>query len=181
MQSSLAAGRRHDQRLSIRLRSSGRRESADASSRAVNRRLPHRRISESLVAITRRQIARTRRPLDRKMLERRCPELTTPRRFRKTEIWLPKRNALRNSKGLELPRFCGAAIVWRETRERRLLQTFPACRRPRFEPRPRWPRRSPCAAPHALVRGQPGAVLELEVERFGGRPNLPIVSLRRVA
>jgi putative transposase len=58
---------------------------------------------------------------------------------------------------------------------------FPACCRPRFEPRSRWPRRSPCAAPHALVRGQPGAVLELEVERFGGRPHLPIVSLRRVA
>ena len=57
---------------------------------------------------------------------------------------------------------------------------FPACR-PRFEPRPRWPRRSSCAAPHALVRGQPGAVLKLEVERFGGRSHLPVVSLRRIA
>jgi putative transposase len=28
---------------------------------------------------------------------------------------------------------------------------FPACRRPRFEPRVRWPRRSPCAEPHALI------------------------------
>jgi len=33
------------------------------------------------------------------------------------------------------------------------LGSFPACRRPRWEPRTRWPRRSPCASPHALVRG----------------------------
>jgi putative transposase len=58
---------------------------------------------------------------------------------------------------------------------------FPACRRPRFEPRSRWPRRSPCAAPHALVRGQPGVMLELIVERSGGRQHLPVVKLRRVA
>ncbi len=31
-----------------------------------------------------------------------------------------------------------------------------AYRTPRFEPRPRWPRRSPCASPQALIRGQPG-------------------------
>ena len=59
--------------------------------------------------------------------------------------------------------------------------SFPACRRPRFEPRERWPRRSPCAQPHALVRGRPGAVLELIVEHRGGRKHLPVVSLRRVA
>ena len=59
--------------------------------------------------------------------------------------------------------------------------TFPACRRPRFEPRVRWPRRSPCASPHALVRGRPGAVVELVVEQRGGRNHLPVVSLRRVA
>jgi putative transposase len=58
---------------------------------------------------------------------------------------------------------------------------FPACRRPRFEPRRRWPRGSPCAEPHALVRGRPGAELELIVERHGGRMHLPIVALRRVA
>ena len=34
---------------------------------------------------------------------------------------------------------------------------FPANRRPRFEPRSRWPRGSPCAKPWALVRGSPGA------------------------
>ncbi len=59
--------------------------------------------------------------------------------------------------------------------------TFPACRRPRFETRARWPRGSPCAAPHALMRGRPGAVLELIVEHHGGRRYLPVVSLRRVA
>jgi putative transposase len=59
--------------------------------------------------------------------------------------------------------------------------TFPACRRPRFEPRARWPRRLTCAQPHALVRGRPGAVVELLVEHRDGRRHLPVVSLRRVA
>jgi hypothetical protein len=59
--------------------------------------------------------------------------------------------------------------------------TFPASRRPRFEPRSRWPRQSPCAAPHALVRGQPGAVVELVAHNRGGRKHLPVVSLNRVA
>jgi len=58
---------------------------------------------------------------------------------------------------------------------------FPACRRPRFETRALWPRRSPCAQPHALVRGRPGAALDLIVEYRGRRTHLPIVSLRRVA
>ena len=58
---------------------------------------------------------------------------------------------------------------------------FPACRRPRFEPRARWPRSSPCAAPHALIRGRPGIAIELSVEYRGGRKHLPVVSLRRVA
>jgi putative transposase len=58
---------------------------------------------------------------------------------------------------------------------------FAASRLPRFETRARWPRRSPCAAPHALVRGRPGAVIELVVEHRGGRRHLPVVRLRRVA
>jgi putative transposase len=58
---------------------------------------------------------------------------------------------------------------------------FPACRLPRYEPRPGWPRGSPCAAPHALVRGRPGARLELEVNYYRGRKHLPIISLRRAA
>ena len=57
--------------------------------------------------------------------------------------------------------------------------TFPANRRPRLEPRSRWPRGSPCAKPWALVRGTPGAKLTLEVGFHGGRRHLPIVTLRR--
>ena len=59
--------------------------------------------------------------------------------------------------------------------------SFPACRRPRFETRARWPRRSPCAQPHALVRGTPGAVVGLSVEYREGRRHLPIVNLERAA
>jgi len=59
--------------------------------------------------------------------------------------------------------------------------TFPANRRPRFEPRSRWPRGSPCAKPHALVRGKSGARLELDVEFLAGRRHLPIVRLKRAA
>ena len=58
---------------------------------------------------------------------------------------------------------------------------FPACRKPRFETRARWRRSSPCAAPHALIRGRLGIAIELSVEYRGGRKHLPVVSLRRVA
>jgi hypothetical protein len=62
------------------------------------------------------------------------------------------------------------------------FRQMPACRRPRFEPRPRWPRRSPCARPHALVRGRPGgAAMELGAEHLHGRKHLPVVTLRRAA
>jgi transposase InsO family protein len=56
-----------------------------------------------------------------------------------------------------------------------------AARLPRFEPRPRWPRRSPCASPQALIRGQPGARLLLDVRYLAGRRHLPIVALKRAA
>jgi hypothetical protein len=59
--------------------------------------------------------------------------------------------------------------------------TFPANRRPRFEPRSRWPRGSPCAKPWALVRGSPGAKLTLDVTFHAGRKYLPIVTLKRAA
>jgi hypothetical protein len=58
---------------------------------------------------------------------------------------------------------------------------FPANRRPRYEPRDRWPRASACAGPWALARRRPGARLELDVSFHGGRKHLPIVSLKRVA
>jgi len=59
--------------------------------------------------------------------------------------------------------------------------TFPGHRRPRYEPRARWPRGSPCAKPWALVRGRPGARLALEVRFYRGRRHLPVITLRRAA
>ncbi|MCI0408645.1 MAG: DDE-type integrase/transposase/recombinase, partial [Acidobacteria bacterium] len=56
-----------------------------------------------------------------------------------------------------------------------------AIRAPRFEPRRRWPRRSPCASPRTLIRGQPGVRLELSVQSLADRSHLPIVTLKRVA
>ncbi len=57
----------------------------------------------------------------------------------------------------------------------------PANRLPRFEPRARWPRSSPCAAPRTLVKGQPGVRLSLDVRFHAGRKHLPIVTLKRAA
>ncbi|MBN2024351.1 MAG: transposase [Pirellulales bacterium] len=56
---------------------------------------------------------------------------------------------------------------------------FPANRRPRVEPRSCWPRASPCAKPWALVRGQPGSTVDVEVRFLRGRRHLPIITLRR--
>jgi hypothetical protein len=61
------------------------------------------------------------------------------------------------------------------------FHAFPANRRPRFEPRAKWPRGSPCAKPWALVRGSPGVKLKLEVRLHRGHKHLPIVALKRVA
>jgi hypothetical protein len=58
---------------------------------------------------------------------------------------------------------------------------FPANRKPRIEPRPRWPRGSPCAKPWALVGGKPGQPLDTTVSFHKKRHHLPIVSLRRAA
>jgi hypothetical protein len=60
-------------------------------------------------------------------------------------------------------------------------QRWPANRQPRFEPRPGWPRRSPCAKPVTLVKGKPGARLEFQVLIDGGRRHLLIVILKRAA
>ena len=57
----------------------------------------------------------------------------------------------------------------------------PDCLAPRFEPRQRWPRRLPCAAPRAPIRGRRGARLELRLNHRAGRSHLPIVDLRSVA
>jgi transposase InsO family protein len=57
----------------------------------------------------------------------------------------------------------------------------PACLEPRFEPRRKWPRDSPCAAPRTGVRGRRGVRLELNVNYLAGRKHLPIVELTRAA
>ena len=57
----------------------------------------------------------------------------------------------------------------------------PANRRPRVEPRKRWPRASHGAGPHSLVAGQPGDRFNVRVEFHAGRRHLPIVSSRRAA
>lgn len=57
----------------------------------------------------------------------------------------------------------------------------PANRRPRLEPRAKWPRGSPCARPQVLVRGQPGAEVQLAVTYLQGRKHLPIVRVQRAA
>jgi transposase InsO family protein len=56
-----------------------------------------------------------------------------------------------------------------------------ACRAPRYEPRPQWPRRSRCASPRTLIRGQPGVRLDLSVRFYAERRHLPIVTLKRAA
>jgi transposase InsO family protein len=56
-----------------------------------------------------------------------------------------------------------------------------ACRHPRFEPRIGWPRAAPCARPRVLVKGQPGARLELSIDLFGNRRYLPVVKLGHAA
>ena len=58
---------------------------------------------------------------------------------------------------------------------------FAANRRPRFEPRAKWPRASPCARPWALVRGSPGAKLKLKISFLNGRKHLPLLKLARAA
>ncbi len=57
----------------------------------------------------------------------------------------------------------------------------PANAQPRWEPRPKWPRSSPCAAPQAPVRGPCGARLKLVIHFQGQRRHLPVVKLRRIA
>ena len=58
---------------------------------------------------------------------------------------------------------------------------LPACERPRYEPRARWPRSAPCASPQAPVAGHCGTPIRLHVRYHCGRKHLPIVDLRRAA
>jgi transposase InsO family protein len=57
----------------------------------------------------------------------------------------------------------------------------PANSKPRFEPRSRWPRGSPCAAPLTKIKGKRGSKLVLVIGFFEGRKHLPVIELKRVA
>ncbi|MHC5059044.1 MAG: transposase [Planctomycetota bacterium] len=57
----------------------------------------------------------------------------------------------------------------------------PAIEKPRWEPRPKWPREGGCAAPYVPVRGECGARLELKVSHLEGRKHLSIFRLREAA
>ncbi len=52
---------------------------------------------------------------------------------------------------------------------------------PRIEPRPRWPRGSPCAAPHVGIEGEPGDPFVLTIDHLAGRRHLPIIRVCRAA
>jgi transposase InsO family protein len=61
------------------------------------------------------------------------------------------------------------------------LRRFPANRKPRYEPRPHWPRGSPCAKPWTLAKHSPGAKLTFVVEFPSGNKSLPVVRIQRAA
>ena len=61
------------------------------------------------------------------------------------------------------------------------FERLPRSRAPRFEPRRRWPRGSPCAGPAAPMRGRRGQRVELAVTHLAGRRHLPIVGLKKAA
>jgi len=52
---------------------------------------------------------------------------------------------------------------------------------PELEPRSRWPRGSPCAAPQVEIEGEPGDPAVIEIDYFAGRRHLPVISARRAA
>jgi len=59
------------------------------------------------------------------------------------------------------------------------FKQFPANRKPRIEPRPRWPRASPSALPQSLIARKPGDRFTVEVAYLADRHELPIITLRR--
>jgi len=61
------------------------------------------------------------------------------------------------------------------------FERMPRSQAPRFEPRRRWPRGSPCADPSAHVGGRCGQHLKLVVTHLAGRRHLPIVELKKAA
>ena len=57
----------------------------------------------------------------------------------------------------------------------------PANKRPRFEPRRRWPKHASCAAPYARVQREKVRRLDLVLQFHGGSRQLPIVELKQAA
>ena len=57
----------------------------------------------------------------------------------------------------------------------------PANEQPRIEPRPKWPRGSPCAKLDVAIEGNPGDPIVLEIDRHEGRRHLPIIRVRQAA
>jgi putative transposase len=57
----------------------------------------------------------------------------------------------------------------------------PANQESRLEPRPNWPRGSPCAKPSVDIDGEPGYPIVLDIDCLEGRPHLPIVRAQRAA
>ena len=58
---------------------------------------------------------------------------------------------------------------------------YPANRKPRIEPRERWPRGAPCAKPQTLIAGKPGQRFEMVVSFHKKQRRLPVVKLNRAA
>jgi transposase InsO family protein len=52
---------------------------------------------------------------------------------------------------------------------------------PRYEPRQRWPRGSPCADPQVKILGNSGDPIILEIDCLKGRRHLPVISTRLAA
>ena len=56
---------------------------------------------------------------------------------------------------------------------------LPANEQLRIEPRPKWPRESPCAKPQVDIQGNPGDAIILEIDCHAGHRHLPIISAHR--
>lgn len=52
---------------------------------------------------------------------------------------------------------------------------------PRYEPRPRWPLESRCAAPQTGIKGERGVRLSLVIGYLEGRTHLPMIELQKAA
>jgi hypothetical protein len=63
----------------------------------------------------------------------------------------------------------------------RYENSTPTIETPRYEPRRKWPRESPCAKPVVPVEGRRGVKLELVISFMDENRKLPVIELRRVA